>query len=187
MYLGDRWISDRLGESTYVWQPLSFPSEKAPTIDFHPIWSIDPSSGAVTVPDGKVYNAATAKTAGSVKLTSCGACSGGQLATYVGGGSSNTITFENVSTPSGKGGKNWAAVYFVDGDAYPKYRNGTAQVGSDEPVLFDFAPGGHTDGTLNVIPVLLDFGSGESTSVTIAGQGDDYAADISHIVVYDTA
>lgn len=135
MYLGDRWIEDRLGESTYVWQPLSFPQGGgAPKIDFHPVWSIDPNSGAVTVPQAKTFDSATAKLAGAAKLADCSSCSGGKIATNVGGGSGNTITFDNVATPSGKGGKNWVGVYFVSGDAYPKYRKGTAKVGNGQAV-----------------------------------------------------
>ena len=44
IYMGDRWRSDLLGSSTYIWYPLDF-SSGAPTLVAADVWSVNLAAG----------------------------------------------------------------------------------------------------------------------------------------------
>ena len=44
IYMGDRWRSDLLGSSTYIWYPLDF-SSGAPTLVAADVWSVNLVAG----------------------------------------------------------------------------------------------------------------------------------------------
>lgn len=50
IFIGDRWVSDGLGDSKYIWQPLIMRDGNF-QLDWHDVWEIDVQTGLVTVPD----------------------------------------------------------------------------------------------------------------------------------------
>lgn len=182
IYIGDRWWETDLSQSRYVWQPF-----KDNKIDYRPVWKIDVSSGAVSSPEGKTYCVSEGTIGGSNSQTAfqdCTNCPGGKILTYV--GADANLKLSGVQTPDGSAGDVWVSVYYANPDSYPNWRFGTIQVGSGTPVEVVYPTGGSATGNLQDTPVKVTLAAG-SNDITLAGKSDGgYAADISHIVVWQT-
>ncbi|EPQ28064.1 uncharacterized protein PFL1_04391 [Pseudozyma flocculosa PF-1] len=182
VYIGDRWWETDLSQSRYVWQPF-----KDNVLDYRPLWRINLQDGSYTSPASTTYSLSAGKVSGSNAKTvfaACSACPSGKIGTYIGAGGS--VTLSGVQTPDGSAGAVWVSVYYVNSDSYPNWRSGTIQVGSSAPVAVTFPTGGSLSGHLQDTPVKVNLAAGKNT-VTLAGpSGGGYAADISHIVVWQS-
>ncbi|KAN0063955.1 hypothetical protein ACQY0O_003561 [Thecaphora frezii] len=182
VYIGDRWYETDLSLSRYVWQPF-----KNNVLDYKPVWRINLDDGSYTTPAQKTYSLSAGKVGGNNTQTAfgtCTACPSGKIATWLGDG--GKVTIENVQTPSGAAGEVWISVFYFNGDAYPKWRTGTVQVGSQAPITVTYPTGGSTSKHLQDTPVKVSLMAG-GNSLTFAGPGGgSYAADVSHIVVWQT-
>ena len=47
IYMGDRWRSNLLGSSRYIWYPLDF-SSGSPQIVHADVWTVNPSAGQIS-------------------------------------------------------------------------------------------------------------------------------------------
>jgi hypothetical protein len=84
IYMGDRWRSDLLGSSRYVWFPLSW-SSGSPQLVAADVWSVDVNAGSYTVASGTTYEAESGTKGGSATSISLSTFSGGQGVGYLGG------------------------------------------------------------------------------------------------------
>lgn len=50
MYLGDRWDGDDLGDSRYVWLPITFTANRTLQLQWHDVWTIDVNTGPSSFP-----------------------------------------------------------------------------------------------------------------------------------------
>lgn len=187
MYMGDRWRDGKLGESSYIWQRFSFDqSTGLPTIEFADAWNLDAQDGKSNSFATKQFTVGKSAIVGNgVEVTNCSSCPDGKIATYVGNSTEATVTFQGVQSPNNVAGIYWIGIYYVDGDAYPTYRNASISANGDPASLVECAPGGSTSGSLISEPVQLPLKKGNNT-ITI-GNPSGYAPDISHIIVYQSS
>ena len=47
IYMGDRWYGDDLGDSRYVWLPITFGANRTAQVQWHDVWTIDVNTGVV--------------------------------------------------------------------------------------------------------------------------------------------
>jgi hypothetical protein len=147
--MGDRWRSDVLGSSRYIWYPLSW-SSGSPQLVAADVWSVNPSAGTYTVASGTTYEAENGTKGGSATLITSSSFSGGKGIGYLGqflpfifvetaspdatleSGHGGTLTLNNVQ---GIGQAQWLSIYFANGDS--TYRNVTVSVNGGASVLVD--------------------------------------------------
>lgn len=136
IYMGDRWRVNVLGNSSYVWQRISFPSSGSgtPTLDYADVWSLDVSTGEAVVPQGVTFNANSGTITGTKtsKSADCAACPSKKIVTSLGSTSDSSLVMNGVRAPDGKAGKRWVSIYYVNADAYPKYRGAYVGVGNQD-------------------------------------------------------
>ncbi|EJD54262.1 galactan 1,3-beta-galactosidase [Auricularia subglabra TFB-10046 SS5] len=176
IYMGDRWRSNVLGDSRYIWLPLDF-SSGTPKLVWADVWTVNVAAGTYSVASGTAYEAEKGTRGGNSTLISNSAFSGGQAVGYLGNG--GTVTISNVQGTGVSGGQ-WVSVYFANGDS--SYRNMTITVNGGSQVTLDQPDSGGGNVVLSV-PVRLPLRSGANTLVFASSQ-NNYAADLDKIVVY---
>lgn len=98
VYMGDRWVSDNLMRSTYVWLPLTISGTTA-TMKNSVNWILNPTTGAATAgPTENQYEGEAATLSSGARVIDCAGCSGGKAAGYIGGSSKGTVVFSNVQS-----------------------------------------------------------------------------------------
>ncbi|KAI0670505.1 galactan 1,3-beta-galactosidase [Trametes maxima] len=173
IYMGDRWRSNVLGSSQYIWYPLDF-SSGAPKLVAADVWSVNVGAGTFSVASGTTYEAEKGTLGGSSRLLSNSAFSGGSAVGYLGNGGSVTITVQ------GRGTAQWVSLYIANGDS--SWRTTTVSVNGGSSVTLD-QPNTGGAGVVLSIPVQLNLRSGSNTITIGAGQSN-YAADLDKIIVY---
>jgi hypothetical protein len=174
MYMGDRWVSDNLMRSTYIWLPLKLDGTTASmtnTVN----WVLDPQSGSMTSgPAENQYEGEAAALSAGAKSISCSGCSGAKAAGYIGGSTGGAAVFANVQSSATT--RTTLRIKHLNGDS--------AQRGADVSVNGNtqrvaFLPHGGTDPGSSVVHVDLKQGGNE---VRIAGQGV-WGPDVDRIMV----
>ncbi|KZT12579.1 carbohydrate-binding module family 35 protein [Laetiporus sulphureus 93-53] len=174
IYMGDRWDEDELGNSRYMWYPLSWASGD-PQIVYADLWMVDYDEGVYYVLNGTVYAAADGTLGGSaVLLGSDSTYNGHEGVGYLGNGGTLSI---NVT---GIGASQWVALYYANGDS--SWRNTTVSVNGGSSVVVDQPETGGGN-VIFSIPVELYLEEGTNTILIGAGQSN-YAGDMYEIVVY---
>ncbi|KAH7929371.1 glycoside hydrolase family 43 protein [Leucogyrophana mollusca] len=175
IYMGDRWRSDVLGSSTYIWLPLDW-STGAPQLVWADVWSMDLAAGTYTVATGTTYQAEDGVLSGGAEILNNTAYSGGEAVGWLGEG--GTVTLNNVQ---GNGRGQWVSLYFANGDS--TWRNTTVSVNGGPTVLVDQP---NTGGGLVIlsVPVKLNLRPG-ANSITFAVNQTTYAGDLDKIIVYN--
>lgn len=176
LYMGDRWRSNVLGDSRYIWLPLDF-SSGTPKLLWADLWTVNLASGTYTIPSGTIYEAEKGTRSGNSTLINNSAFSGGQAIGYLGKG--GTVIISNVQGTGASGGQ-WVSIYYANGDS--SYRNVTITVNGGSQVLIDQPDSGGGSVVLSV-PIKLPLRAGANTLVFAANQ-NTYAADLDKIVVY---
>jgi len=174
IYMGDRWRSDLLGSSRYIWYPLSWASG-VPQIVPADVWSVDVNAGTYTVASGQAYEAESGIISGSAQILTGSYFSGGEAVGYLGNGGS--VTIDNVQ---GNGQGQWVSLYYANGDS--TYRNTTVSVNGGPSTLVDQPDTGGGSVVLSV-PVKLNLNQG-SNSLTFSIGQSNYAGDLDKIIVY---
>ncbi|CCF52754.1 hypothetical protein NDA11_007473 [Ustilago hordei] len=184
VYLGDRWWETDLQQSSYVWYPLVNRQ-----LVHAPLWKPDASNArGYSAPSNKTFplSPSTTTISGNSQavFSSCSACPSGQIATYVGDG--NTFTLNSVSTPSGAAGNVWISIYYSNQDSYPDWRFGTVSVNGASAQNVTYPTGGSPNGVLQDTPVKVQLSAGSGNKLTFGARGGDSAADISHVIVWQS-
>ncbi|KAI0637093.1 galactan 1,3-beta-galactosidase [Trametes polyzona] len=173
IYMGDRWRSNLLGSSQYIWLPLDF-SSGSPQLVHADVWSVNLNAGTYSVASGTTYEAENGQLGGSSRLLSNSAFSGGKAVGYLGNGGTVTITVQ------GRGTAQWVALYIANGDS--SWRSTTISVNGGSSITLD-QPNTGGGGVVLSIPVQLNLRSGSNTITFSSGQSN-YAADLDKIIVY---
>lgn len=183
MYLGDRWVSSNLQSSTYVWLPLRISGASVTMKNVAGGWvpnagpDARPDAAWAAAPGETVYEAETAALAGGARELSCGACSGGKSAGYLGGDSNGTLTFTGVK--SDKDALSTVRIRFVNNDANPRYAG--VSVNGAPPVRVAFEP---TRNAVSSSTLHVQLRAGGSNTIVISGVGGGlWAADADSVVV----
>ncbi|KAK2598092.1 hypothetical protein QQS21_005803 [Conoideocrella luteorostrata] len=177
IYMGDRWHSDNLATSTYIWLPLEIsgttihmtnrdawiPDVKAKT------WSAAPSSSK--------YEGESAALSKGAKAVSCSGCSGGKGVGWVGGPQDGSVSFSGVHSDVST--RTTVKVVFANGDAAQRFA--TVKVnGKSQSVGFLSTVDGQKTGSsiLN-----CDLVAGSGNQITFEGLDGGYGPDIDYISV----
>ncbi|KAI1207603.1 carbohydrate-binding module family 35 protein [Annulohypoxylon truncatum] len=179
VYLGDRWVSSNLMASTYVWLPLSISGTSVTMPDassWVPNLNTTTTSASLALPSQNAYEGEAATYGGAAHDVSCGACSGGTAAGYVGGPDDGTVTFTGVTSDVAT----WTTVQvrYVNGDSTPRYAN--VRVNGGAAVKLAFLPTGSSvsSSTLNV-----DLEAGSDNEILFEAVGTGWGPDIDRLLV----
>ncbi|KAH9938280.1 galactan 1,3-beta-galactosidase [Fomitopsis serialis] len=177
IYMGDRWEPDVLGNSRYVWYPLSWSSGN-PQIVYADVWTVDLDAGTYAVQNGTTYSASTGTLSGNAELLGSNyTYNGHEGVGYLGNGGSVTL---NVT---GTGADQWLSLYYANADQTWRYPtqyeysvNGGSSVVVDQP---------NTGGTSRVlsVPVQVHLNDGPN-AVTLGADQSNYAGDLYQVIVY---
>ncbi|PMD28949.1 carbohydrate-binding module family 35 protein [Hyaloscypha variabilis F] len=123
MYMGDRWHSDNLMTTTYVWLPLTISGTTA-TLHNEVNWILDISAGTwKSAPAESSFEAEDASNtiSNGAKVADCAGCSGAKDVGYVGGKPDGTLTFPDVS--SSVSTNTTIRIHYVNGDKSQRFAN----------------------------------------------------------------
>ncbi|KAF2131272.1 carbohydrate-binding module family 35 protein [Dothidotthia symphoricarpi CBS 119687] len=119
MYMGDRWVSDNLMRSTYVWLPLQISGTTA-TMKNAVNWVVDPASGSMTGgPSETQYEGESATLSNGARSISCSTCSNSNAAGYIGGASQGMVVFSNVNSAATT--RTTIRIKHLNGDSAQRY------------------------------------------------------------------
>ncbi|KAK8024241.1 carbohydrate-binding module family 35 protein [Apiospora rasikravindrae] len=181
IYMGDRWISNNLMRSTYVWLPLSISGTTitmADRVNWVPnvsagTWAAGPSE---TSPEGE-----SGTLAGGARTLSCGSCSGGTSVGYIGGPDGGTLTLNGVK--SSRAGRTTLRIKHLNGDS--SQRSAVVMVnGKAQTVAFLPSENGNSAPATSVVHAELNAGS-ENTIVIAGVGGGAYGPDVDRVMVPD--
>lgn len=122
-YMGDRWHSDNLMTTTYVWLPLTISGTTA-TLHNEVNWILDIAGGTwKSGPAESSFEAegATNTISNGAKVADCSGCSGKSNVGYIGGKPGGTLTFPNVSSTVST--NTTIRIYHVNGDKSQRFAN----------------------------------------------------------------
>ncbi|KAF8587414.1 carbohydrate-binding module family 35 protein [Ramaria rubella] len=178
IYMGDRWDGDDLGDSRYMWLPITFGSNRSIQLQWHDIWTIYVGTGDICFPTGTSYEAEAGKLTGNATAVACATCSGGKIVTNVGNGS--TITINNVV---GSGNSQWVSFYYINTDSQltALYRFASISVNGGAPITLKQPTS--AAGVVLSVPLEVILEKENKNSITIGGISG-LAGDLDKIVVY---
>lgn len=173
MYMGDRWVSSNLMRSTYIWLPLTISGTTA-TLKNAVNWILDPSTGASSPgPSESQVEGESGTFSNGAKSQSCGSCSGGKSAGYIGGSSGGAVVLANVQA---KGTRTTLRIKHLNGDNGQRFADVSVN-GKSQRVAF--LPHGGGEPGSSVVHVDLREGENE---IKVAMQGG-WGPDVDRIMV----
>ncbi|ROW10041.1 hypothetical protein VPNG_06514 [Cytospora leucostoma] len=180
VYLGDRWVSDDLEASTYVWLPLNFSDTTAVTLSDYVNWVPNVAAGgswtagpSETDPQGE-----NATLAGGAKVVSCSGCSGGEAAGYIGGSTGGSVTFGGVVSDVAT--TTTIRIKYENGDGAPRYANVSCN-GVEQVLAFLPTASGQGAPGSSVLNCALTKGS--DNVVVITQTDGSYGPDVDRLMV----
>ncbi|KAJ7071396.1 galactan 1,3-beta-galactosidase [Mycena amicta] len=173
IYMGDRWRSDILSISSYIWLPLTWASG-SPQLIWADVWSLNLAAGTWSIASGTTYEAESGVLSGSAVISSGTSFSGGKAVGFLGNGGSLTITVQGI------GAAQWVSLYIANGDS--TWRNTTVSVNGGTAVVLQ-QPNTGGGSVILSIPIKLTLRNGSNTITFSAGQ-TNFAADLDKIIVY---
>ncbi|RYP02290.1 hypothetical protein DL764_005856 [Monosporascus ibericus] len=177
VYLGDRWVRTNLAASTYVWLPLDISGETVSMSDYVS-WVPDVAAGSWTGPPAETqYEGEAAAYGGAARDVSCGGCSGGRAAGYLGGPDGGSVTFRGVR--SDVTGRTTIRVKYLNGDSAPRYAAVRVNGGAPQTLAFVQATGNPSSSVLHA-----DLRAGGDNTIVIEGLGDgSWGPDVDRLMV----
>ncbi|KAL7619920.1 hypothetical protein AAE478_010467 [Parahypoxylon ruwenzoriense] len=179
VYLGDRWVSKNLMASTYVWLPLSV-SGSSVTMPNAESWvpelSGSSSSASAAKPAESAYEGEAAAYGGKARDVSCGGCSGGTAAGYVGGPDKGSVTFSGVRSDADA--RTTVRIRYVNGDSSARYANVRVNGGAAQKIAF--LPTGSNVGTSTLH---TDLKAGSTNEIVVEGVNDGWGPDVDRLIV----
>lgn len=167
IYMGDRWDSDNLMRSSYIWLPLQI-SDTDVSLEWYESWTLDIDSGEWgPSPDHETYEAEDATLSDDAESYDCDECSEGSAVGKLG-----TVQFDWTGSTSERG--TVVITHINDGDDQ-LWANVTCN-GAVQTIAF--LPTGDEDTGNSTVQCDLV----ESNTLIITGE-DDQAADIDNISV----
>ncbi|PKS13019.1 hypothetical protein jhhlp_000360 [Lomentospora prolificans] len=177
MYLGDRWRSDSLFSSTYIWLPLTIGGPTSVSLKNKVNWVPNLLGGGVWT-EGITetsYEGEAGQAGGAAKTVSCNDCSGGNAMGYIGGPDSGTLTISGITTQ--KAGTTTIRIRYANGDSSTRYAN--VRVNDRPAVKLAFLPSRGGVGSSTLVADL------ETSDNTIVFEGVDggWGPDIDRLFV----
>jgi hypothetical protein len=174
MYMGDRWQSNNLMRSTYIWLPLTLDGTSA-SMKNAVNWILNPTSGAMTSgPSENSYEGESATLSNGAKSQACAGCSNGKEAGYIGGATGGTVVFSNVQSSAAT--RTTLRIKHMNGDSGQRVADVSVN-GKTQRVAF--LPNGGADPGSSVAHADMKQGSNE---VRISVQGN-WGPDVDRLMV----
>ncbi|KAK8222744.1 glycosyl hydrolase family 43 protein [Phyllosticta capitalensis] len=184
VYFGDRWHSDALFSSTYVWLPLTIDGTSV-SMKNQVNWIIDTATGEWSAgPSETEYEGEAATLSNNASSISCDGCSGGDAAGYIGGDSApgGTATFSSVSSEAST--TTTIRIKYQNLDSTARYAAVTVN-GEEVGTQVAFLP--TTQGTPGSSVINVALTEGDSNEIVIAGvEGKGYGPDVDRLMVPST-
>lgn len=175
VYMGDRWVSDNLMRSTYIWLPLTISGTTA-TLKNSVNWIVNPSTGASSAgPSENQYEGEAATLGNDARTIDCSSCSAGKAAGYIGGADKGTVVFSNVQSDTAT--RTSIRVKHLNGDRSQRIADVTV---NGKTQRLSFLPHGGGDPASSVLNVDLKQGTNE---IKFVGVNGGFAADIDRLMV----
>lgn len=177
IYMGDRWDSNALGNSRYIWLPLQF-SGTSISLSYYDAWTINTSTGSWSTVSTTSYEAESSSNtlSGGAKVMSCSNCSGSQDVGYI-GDNSGTLQFNSVSASSS--GSYLLTIYYADGDSTSRIASISVNGGTATTYTFATSHGGNLVATL---PITISLNAGSSNTIKFYNTSS-WAPDIDKITI----
>ena len=180
-YLGDRWVPSNLAASTYIWLPLNIDGETVSMDDFVSwVPNVDGAAAGeewAAPPAETQYEAEAAAYGGAARDVSCGSCSGGTAAGYIGGPDGGSGSFGGIQ--SDVDGLTTVRVKFLNGDAATRYADAVVNGGAPQRLAFVQATGNPASSVLNA-----QLRRGSDNTIVIQGLGDgSWGPDVDRLMV----
>lgn len=175
VYMGDRWHSENLMRSTYVWLPVEISGTTA-SMKNAVNWILDPGTGASRAgPKENMYEGETAELANGAISQACSSCSGSKAIGYIGGVPSGSATFSKVESSATT--RTTVRIKHLNGDKQQRYAaisvNGKSQRAA-------FLPDGGGGPASSVVHVNVEQGVNE---VKVGGVDEGWGPDIDRVFV----
>jgi hypothetical protein len=178
IYMGDRWHSENLMRSTYIWLPLELSGttvRMANRVNWVPniaagSWSAGPSESS--------FEGEGASLSGGARSISCSGCSGTSAAGYIGGPDRGTITRSGVS--SSAGGRTTLRIKHLNGNTSQRFATVTVN-GVSQQVAFLPTDNGQAPGSSSVH---VNLNAGSSNTIVVAAPSDgSYGPDVDRVFI----
>lgn len=147
------------------------------TLDWQDSWAPDVEAGTWSAPsETNRVEGENGALGGGAQVISCGECSGGDAAGYIGGEDAGTVTFSNVV---GAGSRATVAIKYRNGDTDPRHATVTV---NDTPYDVDFLSTRHRSDIAGTSSLHCDLVEGENTIVFSTSDGS-WGPDVDEVVV----
>jgi hypothetical protein len=178
IYMGDRWVSDNLMRSTYIWLPLTISGTNVTMTD-RVNWIPDATKLTWSAgPTEAQYEGESATFSGGAKSVSCNSCSNGKAAGYVGGTDKGVITFGNITMTAARAGRNTIRVRYANGDSKQRVVNASVN-GVSQKLAFLPTPSGNEPGSSVLI---CDLKEGTNT-ISFSTSDNSWGPDVDRLMV----
>jgi hypothetical protein len=177
MYMGDRWESDQLERSTYVWLPLDLEAKQA-SLKYRSKWSFDHSGVDDGDRNGAIYEAEEAVLLGNTEVVSCGRCQSRKAVSGLQSRTSNGLRFSTIKSREKM--RTTIAISYINDDK--KETCAFIVVNNDEAQKIAFLPSGDTDGESSVAAVHVVLASG-ANSIDITAVDGETGPDIDKLQI----
>ncbi|PGG99989.1 hypothetical protein AJ79_08351 [Helicocarpus griseus UAMH5409] len=176
IYMGDRWHSDNLMRSTYIWLPLEI-SATTVRMANRVNWILeDVNTGAWSPgPEENQYEGEDATLGNDARVISCSACSGGEAAGYIGGGAGGTVLFADVRSDVDT--RTTIRVKYLNGDSGERYSGVRVNGGEVQRMAFLPRSGDPGSSTLHV-----DLRAG-ANEIVVEGLDGGWGGDLDRLMV----
>lgn len=177
IYMGDRWVSDNLMTSTYVWLPLDISGEDV-TMKWYDQWApnLGSQSGFQTDISNSSIQGESGSYSGAARNISCSGCSGGYAAGYIGGPDGGSVTLSDIE--AGDSSATTITFEYRNGDSGTRYANVTFNDSPAQKVAF-LASGGNVKRSV----INAELKAGQGNTIVIEGFDTGYGPDIDRVEV----
>jgi hypothetical protein len=182
IYMGDRWDPTALGNSRYIWLPLTFSGTDI-SISYYDAWKINTITGQWSAVPTTSYEAeaSTNTLGGSAVIMNCSNCSGGKDVGYL-GNNSGTLQFNGVSAPH-HSGTYLLTIYYANGDSAA--RTASISVNGATAISYSFASS-HGGNLVATLPIFVQLNQGNNNTIAFSN-ASSWAPDIDKITIADDA
>jgi hypothetical protein len=159
--MGDRWHSDNLMTTSYVWLPLTLSGTSA-TLHNEVNWILDIAGGtwkAGSTESSFEAEDATNTVSNGAKTADCTNCSGSKNVGYIGGKPGGTLTFPNVSSTVAT--NSTIRIHYINGEKSQRFAN---VIVNGVPNVVAFLPTSGTTPGASTLTVPLKAGSANTVS-----------------------
>jgi hypothetical protein len=177
IYMGDRWHSDNLMRSTYIWLPLELTGQTNIWLRNRSSWVPNVAQGSWSAPPTeRIYEGEAGTLRNGARSVSCSGCSGTAAAGYIGADSGTGGEVE-LRIQSDAATRTTLRVRNTNGNTGERYGNVVVN-GVSQKVAFLPTNNGQAPGST---AVHVNLRAGENT-VVISGSGTAYGADIDQVI-----